>query len=1002
MRIRDLKNSTKKKFAITIRPHISIGPPPNPKAQAAQALASGISDSAKQSKAELNANFDRISKKPESLLSQNAGKDALAALAASGANQISFQSSQGFDGVNEFQPAGWSVQIGAPPAPAKAKEETKGPAMWPMGIGMAMMNGCYLRGYQPGDPCYAFARKAKRCIDLLDGAQFIGVGFDGRGFYSSDSRKVSIVQRVCAKKVKFLGKLVPDIMAAYGLWDYAINTESFQDAKQYVKYLQEKAGSAETETMFQAEAESLQRSKSSGGNFGVIGALAGAAVGAYAGGAQGAGMGAQVGAALGQSIGFNSGSGSGSSSTDQNAQRGSSRSTSQSGSKGSGNTVNMIALLEADMKLYEIALNELKPDDMSADFFADIMELPNSYFEVGAGIVFQRFISKWGTHFIKSAKFGGELTIMKTSKKESKMSEEQFSERAQDEFSGMLGTLKSSFKQKEKSYGFLGFGSKSRSVSQKATATQQQTNSAKVSNAARGEQKNGRSEFIKTTIKVLGGDPAIGAAITDFYTPRFREVFVKWLNSIDDYVRPYEFSLGKISSLLSVGVESLFSDTKPNEGCFGPDVKKDNSSNKHYFERKIYLLDENNNTVDEVVRNYCPYGTSKKAFVEDMDKKKLALERAESIYMAEGPSSTSSFDIDGGPSGCELDSLEYLNGNDKIMKTWPTWAMTHKTNFKAIFEMPEDLPSIPRNAEFIVKYFRNRWYTKTPGQKFQLDSSCPAGRYEGSKYICIAEVPMTYSEQDGTIKLDLKTYEKFKVSVPFWLQQPLGRLEVMDRNTRYNVSQLGTVGRVPCNVKWSNTHQISASSISTCIYFKAASAGSINIIFAGLPQNSDTWYSIRISSGSISFYQAMKLAKHDISITSGSLGSATLFEPYFICISHPDRSSLSLQYGKAPKDSEIGNVFSSFTFRNVPEFKTFFYAFGSGESKIMISDLRVIKGQPKIACQAGLVKDATGACQVQCHSECDGCHQANDPNACLRCKNIKVIDYCYFYCFCEP
>ena len=94
-------------------------------------------------------------------------------------------------------------------------------------------------------------------------------------------------------------------------------------------------------------------------------------------------MGAQVGAALGQSIGFNIGSGSGSSSSSQEAQRGRSSSTSQAGSQGSGSATNMIALLEADMKLYEIALGELKPNDMSVSFFADIMELPSSYFEIG-------------------------------------------------------------------------------------------------------------------------------------------------------------------------------------------------------------------------------------------------------------------------------------------------------------------------------------------------------------------------------------------------------------------------------------------------------------------------------------------------------------------------------------------------------------------------------------------------------------------------------------------
>lgn len=36
----------------------------------------------------------------------------------------------------------------------------------------------------------------------LDGAAFMGVGFDGRGEYSPESRKMSIVQRSCTRKSK--------------------------------------------------------------------------------------------------------------------------------------------------------------------------------------------------------------------------------------------------------------------------------------------------------------------------------------------------------------------------------------------------------------------------------------------------------------------------------------------------------------------------------------------------------------------------------------------------------------------------------------------------------------------------------------------------------------------------------------------------------------------------------------------------------------------------------
>ena len=34
--------------------------------------------------------------------------------------------------------------------------------------------------------------------DMIDGAAFLGVGFDARGKYSPESRKISIVQRKCA------------------------------------------------------------------------------------------------------------------------------------------------------------------------------------------------------------------------------------------------------------------------------------------------------------------------------------------------------------------------------------------------------------------------------------------------------------------------------------------------------------------------------------------------------------------------------------------------------------------------------------------------------------------------------------------------------------------------------------------------------------------------------------------------------------------------------------
>ena len=60
----------------------------------------------------------------------------------------------------------------------------------------------------------------------------------------------------------------------------------------------------------------------------------------------------------------------------------------------------------------------------------------------------QDFIMRYGTHYVKSAKFGGKLNVFKKIAKDSKMSEIEFAKASESEFSAMMSTLKSSYKQK--------------------------------------------------------------------------------------------------------------------------------------------------------------------------------------------------------------------------------------------------------------------------------------------------------------------------------------------------------------------------------------------------------------------------------------------------------------------------------------------------------------------------------------------------------------------------
>ena len=188
------------------------------KAKAVNAISEIISEASQKSREELNKHFQEISKVPDPLVTGREGSAALAALVKSGAKKISFQRLQGFDGIDEFEPSGWQVEVDQETTTSNQASQDESPRAWPMGVGMAIMNGCFGRNYGKGDPCYEFSSTVTRCINQIDAANFIGVGFDGRGYYSSESRKKSIIQRVCAGKASFMGRDVPDNMNAFGLY----------------------------------------------------------------------------------------------------------------------------------------------------------------------------------------------------------------------------------------------------------------------------------------------------------------------------------------------------------------------------------------------------------------------------------------------------------------------------------------------------------------------------------------------------------------------------------------------------------------------------------------------------------------------------------------------------------------------------------------------------------------------------------------------------------------
>ena len=99
---------------------------------------------------------------------------------------------------------------------------------------------------------------------MLDAAAFIGVGFDGRGKYSSDSRKQSVIQRNCANKAQFLDSDIPDNMNAFGVYDYYVHSNTYSSANAYVAYLREKAATSLSSNVFLMEKAQVSVAASAG------------------------------------------------------------------------------------------------------------------------------------------------------------------------------------------------------------------------------------------------------------------------------------------------------------------------------------------------------------------------------------------------------------------------------------------------------------------------------------------------------------------------------------------------------------------------------------------------------------------------------------------------------------------------------------------------------------------------------------------------------------------
>ena len=214
----------------------------------------------------------------------------------------------------------------------------------------------------------------------------------------------------------------------------------------------------------------------------------------------------------------------------------------------------------------------MAPNFIEVDFLDLFLSLPQSYFAPGAPQKFMDFIQRYGTHYVKAAKFGGQLTVTKTKTSTASTDVTDFRNEAQDEFNSIVGSggakatterneesndfsLNAGFKDEEKGIeASLDINVSQGSFDETNESTSNSTADVTANSSGTGSRNvtsdSASSLEDNTSVVAKGGSHLIATSITDLYSSNFRGNLVRWLKSIPDFPKPFDFVYEPITTLM--------------------------------------------------------------------------------------------------------------------------------------------------------------------------------------------------------------------------------------------------------------------------------------------------------------------------------------------------------------------------------------------------------------------------------------------------------------------
>ena len=199
----------------------------------------------------------------------------------------------------------------------------------------------------------------------------------------------------------------------------------------------------------------------------------------------------------------------------------------------------------------------------------------------------ENFIQRFGTHYIKSAEFGGRLELRKTMDAEDVADKTAFSVQMEAEYKSLFASV------------------------------------GAYSSTEGGSSDRKQNKTTSTSMTVHGGSQNIASILSDMYSTTFKDEFKNWLKSIPKFPKAFRFLMGSITDLVNFRADDLFPNEHIDWGCDGVLLQSEviDDVEYHYY-------------MNETAKVYCPYN-SRQSLEVAISRRRSGLQRAIDVYMEE-------------------------------------------------------------------------------------------------------------------------------------------------------------------------------------------------------------------------------------------------------------------------------------------------------------------------------------------------------------------------------